>query len=100
MKTRWFPSSVMAMALLCFSACGGSSTAPPTTVSIDGEHSEWTWVTGADYAGQPGTYGTKGVADPSNVPGARSDAVSWNDDAGNLWLFGGGDGHNSSGDLG
>jgi len=26
---------------------------------------------------------------PTIVPGARQDAVSWTDSAGNLWLFGG-----------
>jgi N-acetylneuraminic acid mutarotase len=38
---------------------------------------------------QPGIYGTKGVAAASNVPGARVSAVSWIDNSGNLWLFGG-----------
>jgi N-acetylneuraminic acid mutarotase len=51
---------------------------------------EWTWVSGSDIAGQAGTYGTKGVAAPSNVPGARGGAVSWIDSSGKLWLFGGG----------
>ena len=51
--------------------------------------SDWTWMTGSDEANQYGTYGTKGVAAPSNVPGARSYSVSWTDASGNLWLFGG-----------
>jgi N-acetylneuraminic acid mutarotase len=50
---------------------------------------EWTWVSGTDSSNQPGVYGTKGVADPSNCPGAREGAVSWFDSQGNLWLFGG-----------
>ncbi|NTV79808.1 MAG: hypothetical protein HGA24_00065 [Candidatus Aminicenantes bacterium] len=50
---------------------------------------EWTWVSGSDLAIQPGVYGTKGIASPSNVPGARDGAVSWLDSQGNLWLFGG-----------
>ena len=50
---------------------------------------EWTWVSGADSSNQPGVYGTKGIASPSNVPGARDRAVSWLDSQGNLWLFGG-----------
>ncbi len=49
----------------------------------------WTWVSGSDTYGRRGTYGEKGVAAPGNEPGARSDAVSWIDSAGNLWLFGG-----------
>jgi hypothetical protein len=50
---------------------------------------EWTWVSGNDLVGQLGVYGTKGTADPSNIPGARSRPVSWIDLSGNLWLFGG-----------
>ena len=50
---------------------------------------EWTWVSGSDQIGQGGVYGTQGVPDPSNVPGARSWASSWIDASGNFWLFGG-----------
>jgi N-acetylneuraminic acid mutarotase len=50
---------------------------------------EWTWVSGSNTEGQVGIYGTKGIGDPSNVPGARGGAVSWIDSSGNLWLFGG-----------
>lgn len=46
-------------------------------------------MSGSNTVGQPGAYGTLGVASPSNVPGARFEAVSWSDSAGNLWLFGG-----------
>ncbi|MEE9936107.1 MAG: galactose oxidase [Deltaproteobacteria bacterium] len=49
----------------------------------------WTWVSGSNIRRQVGIYGTKGVAAPSNVPGARCWAVSWIDKSGNLWLFGG-----------
>jgi hypothetical protein len=49
----------------------------------------WTWVSGSDLINQPGVYGTKGVASPSNVPGARVYAISWIDKSNNLWLFGG-----------
>ena len=49
----------------------------------------WTWVSGSKTSNQPGSYGTKGTADPGNVPGARSGSVSWIDSSGNLWLFGG-----------
>jgi hypothetical protein len=67
---------------------------------------EWTWMGGADVMGQPGTYGTQGIASPSNVPGGREFTVSWTDPSGNLWLFGGNGLTNSShsttvrGDLG
>ena len=37
----------------------------------------WTWVSGSKEVNQPGIYGTKGVADVNNVPGARFYSVSW-----------------------
>ena len=49
----------------------------------------WTWVSGSILTGQTGTYGTPGVAATTNIPGARYEAVSWIDNSGNLWLFGG-----------
>lgn len=49
----------------------------------------WTWMSGGDHLYQLGVYGTKGVAAPDNVPGARSGAVAWADTQGGLWLFGG-----------
>jgi hypothetical protein len=36
-----------------------------------------------------GVYGTLGTAAAGNTPGARVDSVSWVDNNGNLWLFGG-----------
>ncbi len=50
---------------------------------------QWTWVSGSQFNGAIGSYGTQGVAAGSNAPGAREGAVSWTDAAGNLWLFGG-----------
>jgi len=50
----------------------------------------WTWISGSDMIDQPGVYGTKGVADPDNMPGAKFRAASWVDPSGKLWLFGGG----------
>jgi len=38
---------------------------------------------------QFGTYGTQGVPDVGNTPGARRSAVSWIDGSGAAWLFGG-----------
>jgi len=55
----------------------------------DPSTSQWTWFSGSDAIDQEGTYGSQGTAAPSNVPGARSGAVSWIDSAGKLWLFGG-----------
>jgi N-acetylneuraminic acid mutarotase len=51
---------------------------------------EWTWVSGSNTIGAQGVYGAKGVAAATNVPGARSNEISWTDAGGNLWLFGGG----------
>lgn len=50
---------------------------------------EWTWVSGSDIISQHGTYGTLGVANPANVPGARYGAYTWIDASGKFWLFGG-----------
>ncbi len=52
---------------------------------------EWTWVSGSSTGNASGIYGTQGVAAASNMPGARAQAVSWVDGAGNFWLFGGSD---------
>jgi len=50
---------------------------------------QWTWIGGdSTFNGQP-VFGTIGVPDPGNIPGARTKAVSWTDNTGNLWLFGG-----------
>ena len=59
---------------------------------FDVTNSTWTWISGSNIVDQYGSYGTKGVTDPTpgkNVPGARNGAVSWIDKSGNLWLFGG-----------
>ena len=50
---------------------------------------EWTWVNGDKMIDQPGVYGTKGVANAANKPGARYVSSSWIDEFGELWLFGG-----------
>lgn len=49
----------------------------------------WTWTKGDDIIAQQGVYGTLGVGAPANKPGSRSSSISWNDAAGNLYLFGG-----------
>lgn len=50
---------------------------------------EWAWMSGDTIANQSGVYGTRGIADPLNKPGARWCYSSWKDSSGNLWLFGG-----------
>jgi N-acetylneuraminic acid mutarotase len=91
--------SALRLAILIFSflallsACGGGNGTPPVSFG------RWTWVSGSNIKGQAGIYGIKGVAVPSNVPGARQTAVSWLDSRGRLWLFGG-NGHDSAGSSG
>ena len=54
---------------------------------------DWTWIGGSNQVpnatGVPGVYGTLGTPAAGNLPGARSDALSWTDPSGHLWLFGG-----------
>jgi N-acetylneuraminic acid mutarotase len=60
---------------------------------------EWTWMGGSsslpstctlsNSCGQPGLYGQQQTASAANIPGAREDSITWTDQAGNLWLFGG-----------
>ena len=58
-----------------------------------GGANEWTWMGGSNTigsnAGIPGIYGTLGAPAPGNNPGSRLYAVSWTDNNGNFWLFGG-----------
>jgi len=49
----------------------------------------WVWLSGDSTPYSSGVYGIKGSAGLNNVPGARSDAVSWIDGNDVLWLFGG-----------
>jgi N-acetylneuraminic acid mutarotase len=50
---------------------------------------QWTWVHGANAIDQPGVYGTMGTPAAANTPGSRYATVSWRDNTGNVWLFGG-----------
>lgn len=50
---------------------------------------EWTWVSGNNAISSIGVYGTKGVSNATNMPGARYWAQMWADNSGNLWMFGG-----------
>ena len=64
-----------------------------------GAAGEWTWINGSPINllsisvqfpnGEPGIYGSLGIASPANVPGGREQCASWKDASGNLWLFGG-----------
>lgn len=61
---------------------------------------EWTWMHGPSIFAGSGIYGTKGIPAPTNTPGARSwGGVTWVDNMGDLWLFGGA-GYDALGNLG
>jgi trimeric autotransporter adhesin len=49
----------------------------------------WTWMKGSSVSGQNGIYGSQGVENSANNPGARQGGVTWIDSSGRLWLFGG-----------
>jgi hypothetical protein len=55
--------------------------------------SEWTWVSGGDEDRTgffiDGVYSTIGVASATSNPGVRERSVSWKDNNGKFWLFGG-----------
>ncbi|MFO0319853.1 MAG: kelch repeat-containing protein, partial [Neisseriaceae bacterium] len=60
----------------------------------------WTWMSGESQVNQFGDYGTKGIVSVTNMPGSRSNTISWKDSSGNLWIFGGyGYGATESGSL-
>jgi N-acetylneuraminic acid mutarotase len=50
---------------------------------------QWTWIKGGNNVLQPGVYGTMGSPAAANTPGARYGCLSWKDNSGNTWLFGG-----------
>jgi len=61
---------------------------------------EWTWMKGPSTPDLPGFFGTQGVSNPANYPGARFEtAAGWTDNNGNLWLFGGARNNNCLNDL-
>ena len=62
--------------------------------------STWTWMSGNYSCNNRGTYGTKGVANATNIPGGKYESVYWTDSPGNFWLFGGNGYDNISGSSG
>jgi N-acetylneuraminic acid mutarotase len=64
---------------------------------------QWTWIAGSSTVGAKGgqydVFGTEGTAASGNVPSSRNQAVTWTDQSGNLWLFGG-YGYDSTGTWG
>lgn len=63
------------------------------------ENLEWTKVSGeASLAGVPAPYsfGSQGVASPTNMPPGRGGPSVWTDNSGNFWICGGGGNINST----
>jgi hypothetical protein len=52
-------------------------------------NNQWVWTKGTTLSNQASNFGTMGVTLSSNFPGGREQAVSWTDNNGDLWLFGG-----------
>lgn len=59
------------------------------TSPVNARTNEWTWMGGNVTAGGFGVYGTIVTPAAENIPGDRSQPVSWVDSKGNFWLFGG-----------
>lgn len=70
-------------------ACDSTGTLGDVNDLWKYSNGQWTWMSGANIADQPGAYGTQGTASAGSTPGARESAVTWIDGSGNLWLFGG-----------
>jgi gliding motility-associated-like protein len=49
----------------------------------------WIWMSGQDTGYVFPNYGIKGVASPSNTPGARGGYAKWVDQQGRFWMYGG-----------
>ncbi len=75
--------------LWIFGGLDGSGTMHNDLWKYDTAAHQWTWINGPNTANGLGTFGTRGVAANSNVPGARNAAAAWFDGSGNFWLFGG-----------
>lgn len=58
-------------------------------LSISSGAQNWTWQSGHNTTNHSPIYGTLGTSSPNNYPGTRSDMVSWVDNNGFIWLFGG-----------
>lgn len=95
------PASVPSPNIVIIKAVSAADTSKSAsaTIAIFEAGVDWTWVSGSNFRFQPGIYGTQGIANLSNVPGARQEAVSWLDPGGHFWIFGG-YGLDSSGDAG
>jgi len=63
-----------------------------SSVVVDCQHNDWTWMAGPNTAGNYGTATLPPPAPPAqstNTPGGREYGASWTDSSGRKWLFGG-----------
>ncbi len=76
----------------------GVVTANVTSIVVDCQHNDWTWIDGTNTAGtiSKPVYGLFPSSAPTtipnpytNTPGARYSGAAWTDQNGNLWMFGG-----------
>jgi hypothetical protein len=65
------------------------TAAPPCALSAADDENIWTWMNGPSSADQELSFGTQGVAAPSNSPGGRYYFSSASDPDGKFWVFGG-----------
>jgi N-acetylneuraminic acid mutarotase len=92
-------SSIVFLTFGCGKIWESVTTFPTTIQPI---FSSATWVTAinnGNIAGQFAGYGPKGTASTAFYPSGRTGGVTWADQAGNLWLFGG-QGKDSAGTFG
>lgn len=59
----------------------------------------WTWMGGPGTLTQAAVYGTLGIPNSANTPGARGGSASWVDASGDLWLYGGYNANGSYNDM-
>ncbi len=59
------------------------------TTSFRARDFAWTWMSGPSAYNQAGVYGTAGVANSANHPGAREGSTGWIDPSGDIWIQGG-----------
>ncbi len=75
--------------LWMFSGSTNPSTNNMDLWKYDITTNEWTWMNGSQALYVAPSYGTMGVADPSNFPGGRYESnATWSDSTGLLWFFG------------
>lgn len=70
---------------------GSDGTVPYNTLwEYNVSLGQWAWISGSNVANGAAVYGTMGVPSIVNTPGVRAfGTMTWTDNNGNLWLFGG-----------